>query len=83
MSEADIKTVFGVSDIAHLKMDQMNAVISFIEKGVLPGGASSAEPSAPEGCPKDVATCGSTELNDDMKTVCAVNNGAPCPFAKV
>lgn len=81
VSEADIKKAFGVYDISHLKMDQMNAVINFIENGVMPAGGT--EPAAPEGCPRDVATCGSAELNGDMKTVCAVNNGAPCPFANV
>lgn len=35
----------------------------------------------PEGCPKDLTVCGSAESDENMKTICGVNNGEPCPFA--
>lgn len=81
IEEKDLKSAFGVAHITDLTMDQMNDVVAYIDGGVMPqkkGGA--AQSTDPEGCPKAVSLCGSSEIDADMNVVCGLNSNA-CPYA--
>lgn len=79
VKEEDIKAAFKVEHISDLKKSQVNDVIEFIDQGVVPGGAAESDPN---GCPKDVTVCGSSDTDNDMNTICGINDGKPCPYAK-
>src|SRR3990167_3162011 len=77
IKEEDIKAAFKVAHIADLKKSQVNDVVAFIDSGVVPGGAAESDPN---GCPKDVTVCGSSDTDNDMNTICGINDGKPCPY---